>query len=502
MVKGTVIAGKVTSNSIPIPNAHVEALDAIQPINWTISFNVNTHGDGSYYMVVPAGKYFFFFNARGYFGRWYNDKQWNQNNAYDTVTVISQDTIWNINADLQKGSLLSGRVTNWGLPVKAQVYVGTQAGNDFNSMSNSTNDNGEYDFTLNPGTYYVWFEYEGSTIYYDQKSYSNEAISITVTSTEDHSNISADFQIGMPPTPPPPEILQVWDVPDDQGKNVFVKWSYNEPAINMNTEIPFIVDHYSIWRLDDPDTTWVGRVDAAHLSTYTVSVPTLFDSTKSHGMFESHFIVIAHYILNIATLTSLPASGYSVDNLAPNTPGGVSSSIIAGNFVLSWNKSLDEDFRYFSVYRSTNKNFSIAGMNPIGMTTDPTFSDPVPIPSVVYYYKITATDFSGNESLPSNSLTTGIAEESSLPTDFVLHQNFPNPFNPSTTIVYELPKESYVLLTVYNMIGQEVRSLINGLKPAGRHTATFDASGLSSGMYIYQLKAEGKVFVQKMNLLK
>ncbi|RIK71194.1 hypothetical protein DCC62_22090, partial [candidate division KSB1 bacterium] len=82
-------------------------------------------------------------------------------------------------------------------------------------------------------------------------------------------------------------------------------------------------------------------------------------------------------------------------------------------------------------------------------------------------------------------------EPSELPTQIGLMQNYPNPFNPSTTIEFSLPQSGYVTLKVYNLLGKEVATLLEGNKPAGRHTVSFDASALTSGLYYYTLTAGG-----------
>ncbi len=89
-----------------------------------------------------------------------------------------------------------------------------------------------------------------------------------------------------------------------------------------------------------------------------------------------------------------------------------------------------------------------------------------------------------------------------LPERFDLHANYPNPFNPATTIRYDLPEASEVSLAVYNILGQKVAELVNGRREAGRHAVSFDASHLASGMYVYVLKAGSFSKVQKMMLLK
>jgi hypothetical protein len=89
-----------------------------------------------------------------------------------------------------------------------------------------------------------------------------------------------------------------------------------------------------------------------------------------------------------------------------------------------------------------------------------------------------------------------------LPRDFALQQNYPNPFNPSTVIVYELPTVSDVVLTVYDMLGREIATLVRQRQAAGRYRATFNAQNLSSGVYLYRLQAGSFVQTKKMMLLK
>jgi hypothetical protein len=89
-----------------------------------------------------------------------------------------------------------------------------------------------------------------------------------------------------------------------------------------------------------------------------------------------------------------------------------------------------------------------------------------------------------------------------VPKDFALHQNFPNPFNPSTVITYDIPRESFVKITVYDIAGKEVKTLINETMRAGSYSVTFSVSELSSGIYFYKITAGGYVKTLKMALIK
>jgi len=88
------------------------------------------------------------------------------------------------------------------------------------------------------------------------------------------------------------------------------------------------------------------------------------------------------------------------------------------------------------------------------------------------------------------------------PEKFTLFQNYPNPFNPETRIKYQVQRAGHVELNVYNALGQKVKTLVNEEKPSGTHSVTFDAADLASGIYYYQLKADGFNAVKKMLLVR
>ena len=89
-----------------------------------------------------------------------------------------------------------------------------------------------------------------------------------------------------------------------------------------------------------------------------------------------------------------------------------------------------------------------------------------------------------------------------VPREYTLSQNFPNPFNPSTVIRYAIPVKSHVLLTVHNLLGQVVATVINQDQEAGFHEIRFDAANLSSGVYLYRLEAGKFVETRKLTLVK
>ncbi|MCB0276314.1 MAG: T9SS type A sorting domain-containing protein, partial [Calditrichaeota bacterium] len=99
---------------------------------------------------------------------------------------------------------------------------------------------------------------------------------------------------------------------------------------------------------------------------------------------------------------------------------------------------------------------------------------------------------------------TGIADDvpGNLPTTVALLGNYPNPFNPATTIVYALPEQATVELTVYNLLGESVTTLVKGTQSAGRHEVRWQPGELSSGIYLYQLQVGAQRYSGKMILMK
>jgi len=92
--------------------------------------------------------------------------------------------------------------------------------------------------------------------------------------------------------------------------------------------------------------------------------------------------------------------------------------------------------------------------------------------------------------------------KSLVPTEFGINQNFPNPFNPTTVIEFSMPQSQHVSIKVYNLIGQEMATLVDQVKETGIHTVSFDATGLSNGVYLYVMETEGYAVTRRMTLMK
>ena len=106
------------------------------------------------------------------------------------------------------------------------------------------------------------------------------------------------------------------------------------------------------------------------------------------------------------------------------------------------------------------------------------------------------------DSTTVNLTITDVGEVFITPTQFVLYENYPNPFNPSTTIRYSIPEASFTTLRVYDALGNEVSALVNETKSAGTFEVVFDATNLSSGIYYYTLQSGSLTQTKKMMLTK
>ena len=299
----------------------------------------------------------------------------------------------------------------------------------------------------------------------------------------------------------PPQIEFAGDVPNDQGRQIRLVWNPGVPGDWGYYEF------FSIWRQvnEAPMALWdfVATVPWHGMEPYSAVVPTLGDSTDM-GIYWSTFRVTGHTENPNEFYDSAPVSGYSIDNLHPGAPGGVQAFTGGEGILLTWDSSMDEDFGYHRIYRHDTDS----GDPAMEFTTVDTFY----VDNAAegnYEYWITAVDLNGNESDPSIIVTVTLAIDNGLavPIEFALQQNYPNPFNPSTQIQYALPTDANVTIAIYDLVGRQIRTLVNQQVTAGYHSTLWNAtnnmgSPVSAGVYIYTITANDFRDVKKMILLK
>ena len=175
-----------------------------------------------------------------------------------------------------------------------------------------------------------------------------------------------------------------------------------------------------------------------------------------------------------------------------------------GKVTLNWRTATEINNRGFEIQRKVDDNnwAVIAFHNGNGTTTNASnysFTDKISaLNANKLSYRLRQVDFDGKSQYSPEVLVDNI-----IPESYNVSQNFPNPFNPSTIIKYQIPQNSFVSLKVYNSLGQEAATLVNGMVNAGSYEVKLNASNLTSGVYYYVIKA-GENFVQtkKMILIK
>jgi hypothetical protein len=352
--------------------------------------------------------------------------------------------------------------------------------------------------------------------------------------------ISHDGRIGYLP----PEIHSVLDVPGDEGGWVNIAWdaSRYDPYVGEIT-------HYTIWRALSTHAAMLmldrgavllgstGRIasesdgpvvrlellhgqpyywqlldshDAYYLEGYSKIVPTAFDSSDATSDYH-HFQVIAHTGDPMRFYVSYPDSGYSVDNLSPCMPLGLAGEqvYVPEGLALTWDPNTELDLSNYAVYRGLEEDFLPGPGNIIATPCDTTTFDDEWRWDGGFFYKVSAIDIHGNESpfalLGPEDITGEDVPET--PGANFLSQNFPNPFNPQTKIVFGIREVSDVSLRVYDASGRLVSVLVEERREAGRYEEIWDGKNVvgrsvTSGIYFYRLNAGAFTETRKMVLLR
>ncbi|MCB9513442.1 MAG: hypothetical protein H6694_03920 [Candidatus Latescibacteria bacterium] len=340
---------------------------------------------------------------------------------------------------------------------------------------------------------------------------------------------------------PSATIAAATDVPGDQGGALILAWD----ASRLDPWPAEEIDRYSLWRAlpglppaRQPDADWLARtlappaqgaaplrsepggdrelywelvdvVDAYGLPGYARTVPTWYDSTGTDPA-EHAFQVIAHGT-GSAYWISPTATGHSVDNLAPAAPLDLMGDAVYSpqGLTLTWAPNVEADLSHYAVYRGTQPDFPADASSLLGAPADTTWFDAGWSAEGGFWYKVAAVDVHANPSdfaLLGPQDVTG-ATDGTTPALTRLQPASPNPFNPATTLRFDLATRAHVSLRVYDAQGRLQRSLLEGEWPAGRHLQIWDGRGdrgeaLPSGVYLVRFEADGHRESQRVTLLK
>jgi len=208
-------------------------------------------------------------------------------------------------------------------------------------------------------------------------------------------------------------------------------------------------------------------------------------------------------------MLGVAATSISLPDISRTTDGGNTWSTInigagvTGTCYLNWVPQTPVIYILGAnggIKRSTDNGLTWV-LTPTPGVTNLTYFDFVQGGNIVYGYAVSSN---GNVIKLTDTLSvlTGINGNTEHPTDYKLEQNYPNPFNPSTSISYSIAKNEFVKITIFDVLGREIEALVNETKSAGTYNVTWDASKLSSGIYLYRITAGDFTDIKKMVLSK
>ncbi len=324
-------------------------------------------------------------------------------------------------------------------------------------------------------------------------------------------------------------ITSILDLPGDQGGFVILSW-----VASYRDNLAQGIDDYTIWKrlhqdsakAADPQelaraltsglpewkvedllrTGWsyVDAVDAAFLEEYAYDAP-----TYGEGVLTDYQVIARQS--ETVFWESQVGTGTSEDNLAPGAPLQLLATAAAPDVGLQWSASNhhDEDLAFYNIYRGTTPGFTPNPGSFLAVSTNTNYVDANPGGST-WYYRVTAQDVHDNEGEPSNLAQAGLlsgVNEGATPTVLAVSGNYPNPFNPSTKINFDLPRDGRVSLEIYDSSGRRVATLLDEVLAAGSHHEFWhgqDASGraVASGVYMAQLRIGQDVASHRMMLIK
>jgi hypothetical protein len=191
----------------------------------------------------------------------------------------------------------------------------------------------------------------------------------------------------------------------------------------------------------------------------------------------------------------------NIDYTIPVELVSFTANAVRSDVELAWRTATETNNQGFEIQRmQSNGDFAQVGYAAgFGTTTEPksySFIDSK-LSAGSYTYRLKQIDFDG-----SYEFSDEINVEVELPLQYALEQNYPNPFNPSTKINYSVPEDGFVKLAVYNLLGEELATLVNSFQKANRYEVNFNATGLSSGIYVYKIEAANFSATKKLVFMK
>ena len=498
LVKG-VISGTLKDNSTnaPIVNARVAFIPVF---GWDLTL-VKTDSMGNFNTSLLPGTYLIYTNAEGYYPEYYNNVR---DIFHATKVQLNSGDSLSFDIALQLKTvptkyMLSGTVTDTaGNPLKAWIEVYNVAHNTYHwkYYHAVTDSGGHYSVHVRGGDTVVVFAHPFNHDYisqfYNDKSNFMDADRIPISS--DTSGIN--FVMNHKPV-------------YNNGISGVVK---NDSSLGVNAIIFAIRlnDKHDFHKRYSTITDSLGNYSFSHMypGNYILLAipernyePTFFryDGMQTLRWKDADSVVVNASGTVAGINFTVVADTDSGADLVSGTVRDNSGNPVNGAFVFA----LDAN-QQVSAYGITdqNGNYTIAGLTPgsYSISTDKYGYTSTQTSTVSLDYNSNFTSSASFTMTPTD--VTSINSNSGTIQNYKLYQNYPNPFNPTTVIKYSVPMASRVTLKVYNILGSEVATLVNGEKAVGNYSVTFNGSNLASGIYFYQIKAGSFVQTKKLVLMK
>ncbi len=250
-----------------------------------------------------------------------------------------------------------------------------------------------------------------------------------------------------------------------------------------------------------------GNAEAAGwtVTNYSDSVVFTTSTPLTSGTIDTFWL--SHpYCSDVVTWTAGDSSG-TIEGPLPVELTAFEAIAGDGQVTLRWRTESELDNDHFLLYKRKAGEEDFRKLSEIpghGTTTEPhdyEYVDRWVQNGLTYEYRISDVDITGRETI-HEQIVSATPARNATPLDFALHPNHPNPFNPTTTIRYDVKQAGQVRLTIFNLLGQEVARLVDGRQVTGSHTISWDAADLPSGIYLCRMEAEGFQETRKVMLLK
>ena len=496
------VSGKVTDDvtGAGIKNAFVQFIPTSYGVKNCNGFK--TDSNGNYSGKLISGEYLIYTGASKYFGEYFDNQKSHQ--SATKVTLKDKDSVkFNIGLSVFVEPVkfsLSGKVTDSsGKAIRAEIVAYTIFSNTkfyHRGYVAKTDSLGNYSLKVNQGDTVVVFAFSKDKKFvpefYNDKTTFADAERIAIG-----GNITGiNFALNPPP--------------------VF----NNSLSGNVkNTTGNGLLSHLNLYEIKNgmyrgkrlstfSDSTGIYGFKNIVPGTYIMFVhakerykPTFYraDGKQTTNWKEADSILVesTSALINFDFTLLLPSdSGLSsINGVVKNSNGTLES----GAMVYAYD--LNNEFAGFAITDKFGK-FTLTELDPGAYNVSVDKVGYEPIASTLTTLSSANSIVSIQTLIIKPSLTLGVGDKQFTPNNFKLEQNYPNPFNPSTKISFAIPSKENVTLKIYNILGKEVATLVNGNLNSGNYSITWDASNVSSGIYFYTLKTNSFKETRKMVLMK